>query len=283
MKIKISSIVVQTLIGCYGYEREGTQDVIVDIEAELYSYNWVTQDKLDTTVDYDLLTDFVAEIVAKTEYKLLESLAQFVTASVLERFPLIKTICVDLVKPAISGIKAREIKVSHFKQRKFAVALALGSNNEYLPQQQLITAIEILGEYITDIQIGKLYMTKPVGYEPQPNFYNTAITGTTILKPEELLGKIKSIEKLMGKQETVLNGPRIIDIDLILFANLVYTHNFLSVPHKGAHLRDFVLQPLVDIAPDWVHPKLNKTLTELLSEIPESERAILEQVSYYKD
>lgn len=283
MKIRVSNIVAQTLIGWYDYERKHTQDVIIDIEAELYSYNWVMQDKLDTTVDYDLLVDFVVEAVTKAEYKLLESLAQFVTDKVFERFSLIKTINIDLVKPAISGIKAGEVKVSHFKQRKFAVALALGSNNQYLPQQQLITAIEILGEYITDIKIGNLYMTKPVGYEPQPNFYNTAIIGTTTLKPEELLGKIKSIEKLMGKQETVLNGPRIIDIDLILFANLVYVHNFLNVPHRDAHLRDFVLQPLVDIVPNWVHPKLNKTLTELLREIPESERAILEQVSYYKD
>ena len=146
----------------------------------------------------------------------------------------------------------------------------------------MITAIEILGEYLDGIAIGGFYETKPVGYTEQANFYNTAITAYTNLKPEELLGKIKSIEKLMGKTEIIENGPRIIDIDLILVDDLVYTHNFLSVPHKRAHLRDFVLRPLADIAPEWLYPGLNKTIHELSQELVSDESSILKQVDYYK-
>ena len=138
-----------------------------------------------------------------------------------------------------------------------------------------------MGEYINDIKIGGFYETKPVGYTDQNNFYNTAIIGYTSLKPEELLGKIKSIEKLMGKTELIINGPRVIDIDLILFDDLVYQHNFLNVPHKRAHLRDFVLYPLADIAPTWVHPVALKTISEMAQMLTES--SIILRTDYYKD
>jgi 2-amino-4-hydroxy-6-hydroxymethyldihydropteridine diphosphokinase len=159
--------------------------------------------------------------------------------------------------------------------------LALGSNCDS-PQQQVTTAIEILGEYLSDIQVGSFYETTPVGGISQGNFINTAIIGHVDLKPEKLFSKIKALEKLMGKHEIVKNGPRSIDIDLILFDNLVYQHNFLQIPHRFAHIRDFVLQPLADIVPDWVHPVENKTIDELLSSIPETEKSILHKVEYYK-
>ena len=282
MYIHINGISVAAIIGCYDYERLHNQGLIIDVSVKLYEYNWIKQDLLDTTVDYDQLIDYTASLIPTTHYHLLESLAQFLASKILERFLLIKEVKITLTKPAICGIKAREIKVEFSRKRKFRVALALGSNSEFLPQQQLITAIEILGEYLDGIAIGGFYETKPVGYTEQANFYNTAITAYTNLKPEELLGKIKSIEKLMGKTEIIENGPRIIDIDLILVDDLVYTHNFLSVPHKRAHLRDFVLRPLADIAPEWLYPGLNKTIHELSQELVSDESSILKQVDYYK-
>lgn len=278
--IKINGIEAKAIIGCYDYERGSPQELLIDVIAHLYTHNWIKQDKIDITVDYDEICDYIVSIVSNTEFLLLESLTQFVTKSILDKFPLIQNIELNVTKLAICGIKAREIKIGFKKSRKFKVALAIGSNAEFLPQQQLITAIEILGEYIDNIKIGGFYETKPVGYVEQKNFYNTAITGYTTLKPEELLGKIKSIEKLMGKTEIVLNGPRIIDIDLILFDNLIYQHNFLQIPHKSAHIRDFVLYPLADIAPSWVHPVLNKTIADLAKEIGES--SIILRTKYYK-
>jgi 2-amino-4-hydroxy-6-hydroxymethyldihydropteridine diphosphokinase/dihydroneopterin aldolase len=279
--ININGIAVSAIIGCYDYERIHTQNLLIDVSAKLYGHNWLNQDKLDTTVDYDELSDYIVSLVSNTHYQLLETLAQFVTSSILDKFPLLQEVELFVTKLSICGVKAREIKVGFKKCRKFKVALALGSNAEFLPQQQLITAIEILGEYIDDIEIGGFYETKPVGFTEQNNFYNTAITGYTSLKPEELLGKIKSIEKLMGKTEIRLNGPRIIDIDLILFDNLVYRHNFLHVPHKNAHLRDFVLYPLSDIAPLWVHPVLNKTIAQLAKKIGKT--SIILRMDYYKE
>lgn len=283
MYIEISGINVATIIGCYDYERVQNQDLIIDLHVKIYRSNWMNIDQIHTTVDYDSLCDYVKNFVPKTQYKLLESLTECLTDAILNEFPLIEEVQVAVVKPAICGVKAREVKVKFYRKRQFEVALALGSNWEFIPQQQLITAIEMLGEYVDAIKIAPIYETTPVGEVVQRNFYNTAITGYTNLKPEELLGKLKTIEKLMGKTEEVLNGPRIIDIDLILFANLVYTHNFLNVPHKSAHLRDFVLRPLADIAPNWIYPTLNKTVKELAEDLPDDESSILNQVDYYKN
>ena len=278
--INIKGIQTKAIIGCYDYERGEPQDLLIDVIAELYTHNWMKQDKLDTTVDYDEICNYIVSLVSNTEFLLLETLTQFVANGIVDKFPLVKSVEINVTKLAVCGIKAREIKVGFKKSRQFKVALALGSNAEFLPQQQLITAIEILGEYVNDIEIGGFYETKPVGYLEQNNFYNTAITGYTTLKPEELLGKIKSIEKLMGKAEIVINGPRIIDIDLILVDNLIYQHNFLHIPHKNAHSRDFVIYPLADIAPNWVHPILNKTIAQLTTEIGES--SIIIRTEYYK-
>lgn len=279
MKINVNGITSKTIIGCYDYERKNAQDVLIDLCLELYSNNWIKPDHLDTTVDYAKLIDFIQELIPKTNYNLLESLSERISKELLERHPLIKVVHVTVAKPAICGVKAKSITLSHSMERKFKVAIALGSNDK-LASQQIITAIEILGEYVSDIQIGGFYKTTPVGYRQQDDFINTALIGYVNLRPEELLGKIKTIEKLMGKHEVFENGPRCIDIDLILFDDLIYTHNFLTVPHKSMHLRDFVLKPLVDIAPSWLHPIYNKTIARLFAELQDT--SIINQVEYYK-
>ena len=282
MKITINKIATSAIVGCYLHERSQPQDLTIDLDIKLYPYNWINQDTLDTTVNYDELIDYITEIISKTNYQLLESLAQFINNKILDKYSLIQKIHIELTKVVLCGVKAQEIKVSCTQKRQFQVALALGSNWEFLPQQQLITAIEMLGEYLNNIKIGGFYETKPVGFTYQRNFYNTAIVGDTTLKPEKLLSKIKSIEKLMGKEERIINGPRIIDIDLILFADLIYSHNFLNIPHKMAHLRDFVLTPLADIAPQWLHPVLNKPIIEIATELSKNDTSILKKIEYYK-
>lgn len=282
MKIKIYGIADEIIIGCYDYEKQNKQPIVIDLECELYPFE-KDFDELSQTVDYDELVDFVKSLLSKNQYNLLESLAQFITIETLKKFVQIKSVDVTLLKPALCGIKAREITVSHFLIRKTPVALALGSNHNHLPQQQIITAIELMGEYIENISISNFYKTAPVGYTLQNDFINSAIVGYTTLTAEQLLAKIKTIEKLLGKEERILNGPRVIDIDLILFGNLIYKYNYLQIPHKDMHNRDFVLVPLSDVASNWIHPQFNKTISELCDEVLKTKSNIIEQVTYYKD
>lgn len=111
------------------------------------------------------------------------------------------------------------------------------------------------------------YQTKPWGVEDQPDFVNMAVEAETSIRPLDLLQILKTIEKEIGRQEGVRWGPRIIDLDLLLYDDLVISTDTLTVPHPLLHEREFVLLPLAEIAADLVHPVLKTTIRELSENI----------------
>ena len=142
------------------------------------------------------------------------------------------------------------------------VYLGLGSNlgDRY---GRLIEAFDRLQAHIAIDVISSIYETEPWGYADQPRFLNVACGGETDLSPQELLGAVKTIETEMGREATFRYGPRAIDIDILLYGDVVVDQTDLAIPHTQLHERDFVLAPLGEIAPDVVHPKLEKTIGTL--------------------
>ncbi len=122
------------------------------------------------------------------------------------------------------------------------------------------------------IKRSPLYETEPWGVKKQPRFINMAVEAETILTPEELFNTLKKIESALGRRETIRWGPRIIDLDILLYDDLVINTPELEIPHAGIKDRAFVLKPLSDIAPDKVHPVLKKSMQNLLSELDTSLR-----------
>ena len=108
-----------------------------------------------------------------------------------------------------------------------------------------------------------LYETEPVGISDQPMFVNAVLEIETDLSPEELFSKLKDIESELGRTETIRWGPRIIDIDILLFGDRVIEERDLTIPHPEMTKRGFVLVPLCEIAPEIKHPKLKKTIREI--------------------
>jgi len=156
------------------------------------------------------------------------------------------------------------------------IFLALGANvgNK---KEHIKKAIDLLSEKITSIQRAPLYETRAVGYTNQDNFVNTAIAGDTVLKPEELLLFVKSIEKKIGRIYRFHWGPREIDIDILFYGNSVLNKENLVIPHPRLHERDFVLKPLRELDATFVHPLLKKTIRELYDMLPKSDLSVIQQ------
>jgi len=108
-----------------------------------------------------------------------------------------------------------------------------------------------------------VYETPPWGYEDQEKFLNQVVRVETYLKPEPLLKHLKRLEVALGRKESFPNGPRLIDIDILFYDDLVLYSPALMIPHPHMHERGFVLVPMMDIASDFVHPVRKKTIREL--------------------
>lgn len=116
-----------------------------------------------------------------------------------------------------------------------------------------------------------MYLTRPWGYEDQPEFVNAVAQLDTHLSPQELLAKAKAIELSLGRRETFRWGPREIDIDILLYGDRVVRNDDLAIPHPLICKRAFVLAPLVDIAPDLIHPVTGLRMSDHLEEIRKRE------------
>lgn len=142
------------------------------------------------------------------------------------------------------------------------VYLALGSNLGDR-QDNLRQAIASLPPQMDVKAKSHIYETPPWGYEDQPKFYNQVVKVDTYVQPEPLLKHLKRLEVALGRQATFRNGPRLIDIDMLFYDHLVLDTPILSLPHPRLHERGFVLLPLMDIAPEFIHPVLKKSIREL--------------------
>jgi len=129
-------------------------------------------------------------------------------------------------------------------------------------------AIELLKEEGLIIQKeSSIYETEPWGVKEQPIFMNMVIEAETVMEPFDLLRVLKNIENKMGRKETFHWGPRVIDLDILLYDNVVINNEKLNIPHKNMHERYFVLKPLSEIAGDIRHPVLQLNIKELLQRI----------------
>ncbi len=145
------------------------------------------------------------------------------------------------------------------------VLLSLGSNvgDREKNLRAAIAALPELGLKIK--QVSSIYETEPVDLLEQPWFLNCVVEGETTLAPIELLKRLRELEKRMGSKKLVARGPRLIDLDILVYGRQTIDSPELQVPHPRMHLRRFVLAPLAEIAPGLKHPSWRGTAAELLA------------------
>jgi 2-amino-4-hydroxy-6-hydroxymethyldihydropteridine diphosphokinase len=138
-------------------------------------------------------------------------------------------------------------------------------------QKNCLRAIELFEEKgIIVKKRSSMYETEPWGVKDQPQFINMVLEIETELEPHELLRILNDVERKVGRGTTFKWGPRIIDLDILLFNDLFLREDNLQIPHPLMHERDFVLKPLCEIAPDRIHPLLKVKMRDLLQELEKS-------------
>jgi 2-amino-4-hydroxy-6-hydroxymethyldihydropteridine diphosphokinase len=155
--------------------------------------------------------------------------------------------------------------------------IALGSNKGDRFEHLTRAIQEIIKDGNNIIEnVSSVYETLPYGYKEQENFYNAVIKIKTGYELIELLDVLKSIEKKIGREESAKWGPREIDLDILFFNDLIFSNDRITVPHKEAAKRDFVLMPLSEIAPELIHPALNQKICDIC--IVESEKTVIGKI-----
>jgi len=143
------------------------------------------------------------------------------------------------------------------------VAVALGSNlgdrERYLRE-----AVDELRPFISDLTSSTFYDTAPIGVGDQPRFLNAAAIGATTLSARALLEKLLSIEAKFGRTRPHPGAARTLDLDLILYGDQIIEERDLTVPHPRFRERRFVVEPLAEIAPDWIDPVTKRTVDDLM-------------------
>ena len=153
-------------------------------------------------------------------------------------------------------------------------AIGLGANLPSAagaPAETIAAAIDGLARFGRVTARSGLYRTAPVGYVDQPAFINAAVLLETELAPHPLLDALLDIERSFGRDRAagLPKGPRTLDLDLLMYGDLVLGDPALTLPHPAMHERRFVLAPLAEIAPEWRHPVLGETISELLADLPQ--------------
>jgi 2-amino-4-hydroxy-6-hydroxymethyldihydropteridine diphosphokinase len=142
------------------------------------------------------------------------------------------------------------------------VYLSLGSNvgDRAANLEAAIARLSSLGKVVA---VSSFYETEPVGFAAQPWFLNCAVKLDTEKTPRQLLAGILELEQEMGRRRVQKNGPRTIDIDILLFGSSIIRTKGLIIPHPAMHERRFVLEPMAEIAPDVLHPVFKRSIREL--------------------
>jgi 2-amino-4-hydroxy-6-hydroxymethyldihydropteridine diphosphokinase len=156
----------------------------------------------------------------------------------------------------------------------FLIYLGLGSNIGD-KEAHIIQACCLISEKCKIKKTSHLYLTEPVGDTEQEWFLNCVVEIETKLDPGHLLSFLKSIERTFGRKKTKKNGPRVIDIDILFYGDLVVQTSDLVIPHPLLQERLFVLQPMMELNPSFVHPILKQSIRELYKNNPKDKKVLL--------
>ncbi len=264
-KIKIEELEIYAYHGVFQEENEKGQPFFVNATLYTNTRGAGQKDELELSTHYGDVSHFITKQVQDNCFKLIETVAEHTAQKVLLKFPLIQKLKLEIRKPqAPIGLPFSSVSVEI--QRGWHKAyVAFGSNmgDSKAHIENGLAAIKD-NELIKVNKISDVITTKPYGGVEQEDFLNGAVELETLYTPQELLGFLHEVEAKEQRERVLRWGPRTLDLDIIFYDKLVFEDDNLILPHVDMENRTFVLEPMVQLAPNFRHPILGKTMRQLL-------------------
>lgn len=266
-QIHIKNLEVYAYHGVFPEENTLGQRFV--ITATLFVDTWGAgqTDELSKSIHYGEVSQRIKHYMETHTHKLLERVAEGLVEDLLETYPLLEKVCLELKKPwAPVGLPLETVSVE-IERGWHTAYIALGSNMGD-KEGYLRLAVQEL-EHTRGCrveQVSSFLCTAPYGYLEQDDFLNGCLRLRTWLPPLALLDRLHEIEQKANRVREIHWGPRTLDLDIIFYDNEMIDLPQLTVPHRDMQRRDFVLYPLEEIAPWARHPVLGKTVAELVEE-----------------
>lgn len=267
-QIKITDLEVFANHGVFPEENKLGQKFLVSAVLYTDTRKAGKTDDLTASIHYGEVSAFITKYMKEHTYQLLERVAETLAEEMLKSISGLCKIDLEIKKPwAPVGLPLKTVSVK-ISREWHTTYIALGSNigdsETYLNE-----AVEKMGQIPTCTveKVSSYLVTEPYGVTDQPDFLNACLKMRTLLYPEELLKELNRIEKEAGRERIIHWGPRTLDLDILLYDDIVLEEDDLCIPHVEMHKRSFVLEPLAEIAPYKRHPVYGKTVREMLEEI----------------
>lgn len=269
-KIKIRDLEIFARHGVYPEETVLGQKFLVSLTLEMDTRQAGLYDDLSASVDYGRVAHDTEKFLTEHTYQLLEAAAEGLAEELLLSYSKIIRITVELKKPWAPVLLPLDTVAVEITRGWHTVYLSIGSNMGD-KEENLNRALEYLkrDRNIRITKVSDYHMTKPYGYTEQDDFLNGAVELVTLYTPQELLDVLHKAEADGGRERLIHWGPRTIDLDILFYDDVVMSEPELIIPHKELHKREFVLVPLMQIAPYKEHVVFHKSVMQLLEELSE--------------
>ncbi|MBQ7955491.1 MAG: 2-amino-4-hydroxy-6-hydroxymethyldihydropteridine diphosphokinase [Lachnospiraceae bacterium] len=267
-EIRIRELEVYAYHGVFPEENEKGQPFFVNATLYTDTRKAGQTDELEYSTHYGEVCYLINRIMKENTWKLIETVAEKVAEEILLTYPLVQKVQLEIRKPSAPiGLPFGSVSVA-IERGWHKVYIAFGSNMGD-KKQHIQNAIKGLKTHphIMVQTVSDFIVTKPYGGVPQEEFLNGAMEIETLLSPVELLDFLHELEQRENRERTIHWGPRTLDLDILLYDNLVYEDEQLIIPHVDMQNRDFVLKPMAQIAPNMRHPIYKKTMQELCNRL----------------
>lgn len=267
-KIYINNLEFIAYHGVFPEEKKLGQKFLVSVEMSCDTREAGQTGDLTKSTHYGLVANDIEKLFTEKSIDLIETCAEDIARMILKNYPLISEVKVTVKKPWAPLQMHFENVAVEITRKRHKVFLSIGSNMGD-KRENLLMAVRNIGliEDTEVVKVSTILETAPFGVVDQDDFLNACLEISTLLTPQELLKELLAIEEKMGRVRVKKWGPRIIDIDILLFDKEIIEADNLAVPHPWMCERSFVLDPLCEIAPNVVHPLVNKTIFNLKREL----------------